>query len=110
MDKNLSRIALVAGCGAMALPALAAKAGAAKNAAAAGGNPAKPNVIIVITDQQFRDKLSFTGNKALSTPNFDRLARSGYSFNNAFCAFPLSVPSRFDVFGTLPGGLRRQGK
>ena len=96
---NLLRISLIAGCSAMALPAQA------KNT-----TPEKPNVIIIITDQQFVGKLSFTGNPALATPNFDRLVEAGYFFNNAFCAYPLSVPSRFTMFsGRYPSDFGVRG-
>jgi len=83
----------------LALPALTSTAAKPTAPAVANGAaPAKPNVIVIITDQQYVGKLSFTGNPALSTPSMDRLARSGYFFNNAFCAYPLSVPSRFAMF------------
>lgn len=51
--------------------------------AAATGKPAcKPNVIIVLTDDQGYGDLSVTGNPILRTPNMDRLAREGVQFTN----------------------------
>lgn len=42
----------------------------------------KPNVIVVITDDQGYGDLSVTGNPILKTPNMDRLAREGVQFTN----------------------------
>ncbi|MCX7007864.1 MAG: arylsulfatase [Kiritimatiellaeota bacterium] len=42
----------------------------------------KPNVIIVLTDDQGYGDLSLTGNPILKTPNMDRLAREGVQFTN----------------------------
>ncbi len=42
----------------------------------------KPNVIIVLTDDQGYGDLSVTGNPILKTPNLDRLAREGVQFTN----------------------------
>jgi len=42
----------------------------------------KPNVIIVLTDDQGYGDLSLTGNPVLKTPNMDRLAREGVQFTN----------------------------
>ncbi len=55
----------------------------------------KPNVIIIMTDQQFADAMSFRmGNKWLKTPAMDMLARSGKVFTRAYASTPLCVPSR----------------
>jgi arylsulfatase A-like enzyme len=51
---------------------------AADPSAAAG----KPNVIIVLTDDQGYGDLSCTGNPILKTPNMDRLSREGVQFTN----------------------------
>ena len=59
----------------------------------------KPNILIIITDQQSSESLSYNiGNKHLNTPNMDYLAKHGISFTNAYCANPLSVPSRSSMF------------
>jgi arylsulfatase A-like enzyme len=42
----------------------------------------KPNVIVVITDDQGYGDLSVTGNPVLKTPHMDRLAREGVQFTN----------------------------
>lgn len=59
----------------------------------------KPNILVIITDQQSAESMSFNlGSKYLKTPNMDKLAENGISFNNAYCANPLCVPSRSSMF------------
>ena len=57
-------------------------------ASCAIGVASKPNVIIVITDDQGYGDLSITGNPLLKTPNIDRLAREGVLPTNAFLKVP----------------------
>jgi choline-sulfatase len=59
---------------------------------------AKPNIVVIITDQQYVGKMSYMGDKWLSTPTMDNIAQNGYSFTKSYCAFPLCVPSRFSMF------------
>lgn len=42
--------------------------------------------------------MSCVGNTDIHTPNIDRLAQSGILFKNAYCAAPLSGPSRAAMF------------
>jgi len=59
----------------------------------------KPNVLFIITDQQFADAMSFRmGNQFLKTPNMDKLAAEGVVFSQAYCSNPISVPSRSSIF------------
>jgi arylsulfatase A-like enzyme len=61
--------------------------------------PDRPNILIIITDQQSSESISYNiGNKYLNTPSMDYLAKHGISFTNAYCANPLSVPSRSSMF------------
>ena len=61
--------------------------------------PVKPNILLIITDQQSSESMSFNiGNKYLNTPNMDHLAKHGVSFTNAYCANPLCIPSRSSMF------------
>lgn len=53
-----------------------------------------PNILYIFTDQQTANAMSCAGNTDLKTPHMDRLAREGIRFDNAYCAFPLSTPSR----------------
>ncbi|WP_081613832.1 arylsulfatase [Rhodopirellula sallentina] len=54
---------------------------------------AKPNVVIVITDDQGYGDVAFTGNPAIKTPNIDALARQGTLLNN-FHVDPTCAPTR----------------
>ena len=47
-----------------------------------------------MTDQQRFDALSYAGNKILSTPNMDRLAREGVWFENAHTQCAVCGPAR----------------
>jgi len=58
----------------------------------------KPNVILIITDQQSFDVMSAMGNPWLKTPVMDGLFNSGYSFANSYCAYPVSMASRASLF------------
>src|SRR5579885_409417 len=76
---------------------LAAAALAAPLAAAAD----RPNLVVLMTDDQRHDALSCAGNKVLKTPNLDRLAREGMRFRNAFVTNSLCAPSRATVMTGL---------
>jgi len=63
----------------------------------------RPNILYVMTDQQSHDAMSCAGNENVHTPALDRLASRGIRFENAYCAFPLCVPSRAAMFtGRMP--------
>lgn len=63
----------------------------------------RPNIIYIMTDQHTANALSCAGNKDLHTPAIDRIAENGVRFTNAYCAFPLSGPSRSAMFtGLMP--------
>jgi arylsulfatase A-like enzyme len=58
------------------------------------GNANRPDVIIVLTDQQRADAFGAAGATDLHTPAMDRLARQGVLFTHAFAATPQCSPSR----------------
>lgn len=65
---------------------------------ALAGAQDKPNILLILTDQQNVDMITALkgqNSSFVSTPNLDRLVDRGYSFTNTYCANPLSVPSRF---------------
>lgn len=63
----------------------------------------KPNILIIITDQQSAKMMSVAGNKWLKTPNMDKLASKGVRFENAYVTNPVCSPSRFSIFtGVYP--------
>ncbi len=51
------------------------------------------NVLFIASDDMSSDLNAF-GNPAVYTPNFDRLAKKGIVFNQAYNQAPLSAPSR----------------
>jgi arylsulfatase A-like enzyme len=58
----------------------------------------RPNLIIIYPDQLRADAMGCAGNSVIKTPHFDRLAREGVQFNNAFVAFPLCAPFRASLY------------
>src|SRR5688500_1601570 len=59
----------------------------------AGGPVAKPNVLIVITDDQGMGDFSYSGNPVLKTPGFDRFAAEAVRFAD-FHVSPMCTPTR----------------
>lgn len=57
----------------------------------------RPNVLLVITDDQRWDAIGLGGSKHLKTPNMDRLGLEGVHFANAFCTTSLCSPSRASI-------------
>ncbi|MFW5738387.1 MAG: sulfatase [Spirochaetota bacterium] len=53
----------------------------------------KPNVVVFISHDTGRF-LSTYGYNTVDTPNFERLARMGTTFDNAWCTTPLCAPAR----------------
>lgn len=56
----------------------------------------KPNVVLVLTDDQGWGDLSCSGNTNLSTPNIDRLAADGATMEH-FYVQPLCAPTRAEI-------------
>ena len=61
----------------------------------------RPNVVLVITDQQRRDTIRAAGQKTVWTPALDRLISEGVAFTNAFCSCPMCSPSRASILTGL---------
>jgi uncharacterized sulfatase len=57
-------------------------------------NGKRPNILFVIADDQSYPYAGAYGDKAAKTPHFDRVAREGVLFTNAFAASPGCSPSR----------------
>ena len=63
----------------------------------------KPNLLVIMTDQQSWDMMSCAGNPYLKTPNMDFLAKKGVRFTRAQCANPVCIPSRLSLMtGVFP--------
>ena len=91
----------------LALSAASTISAAERNGGAGASDARKadkrPNVLLIMTDQQWAGAMSCAGNADLETPNMDRLAARGVRFGNAYCAMPLSGPSRAAMFtGYMP--------
>lgn len=76
----------------------------------------RPNVIVILTDDQGWGDLQLHGNAALRTPNIDRLAQDGAQFDRFFVS-PVCSPTRAEfltgrhhvrcgVYATSAGGER----
>ena len=68
------------------------------------GENLSPNFVFILVDDQPFDALGFKGRYPfLETPNMDRLATDGVSFNNFFCTQSICSPSRASFMtGTYP--------
>ena len=75
--------------GAVGLGAMASLSGAAEP------RP-KPNIVIVLTDDQGWGDLGYNGNTNLATPNIDRLAEQGAVLQNFFVQ-PVCAPTRAEM-------------
>ncbi len=56
----------------------------------------KPNIILIMTDDQGWGDLSINGNTDISTPNIDALAQNGATFDN-FYVQPVCSPTRAEL-------------
>ena len=84
MNRRTFLKAAGAGTAAMAL---------ARRAAGAGPAPRRPNVVIILADDQGWGDLSIHGNTNLSTPHIDSLARTGALLERFFVC-PVCSPTR----------------
>ena len=65
--------------------------------------PERPNIVIILTDDQGAWALGCAGNGEMRTPNLDRLAQSGARFENYFCTCPVCSPARATILtGCIP--------
>lgn len=75
--------------------------------------PMRPNLLLILTDQQTHDAMSNAGNPWLKTPAMDSLAVRGTRFTETICPYPVCSPSRGTLFtGRMPHetGVRVNGK
>jgi arylsulfatase A-like enzyme len=64
---------------------------------------ARPNILVITTDQQHAGAMGCCGNPHLRTPAMDRIASGGVRFERAYCSNPICVPSRTSYMtGTMP--------
>ncbi len=58
----------------------------------------RPNIILIITDQQRYDTINALGFPYMDSPNLDRLVREGVSFDNCHITAPSCAPARASLF------------
>lgn len=56
--------------------------------------PSKPNILVILTDDQGYADVGFHGSEDIPTPNIDRIAQNGIHFSQAYVTFPVCGPSR----------------
>lgn len=74
------------------------------------GSTNPPNILFCISDDQSYPHMGAYGEPVLQTPVFDRIAKQGVLFTQAYCASPSCTPSRSaittgqDIWRLGPGG------
>lgn len=58
----------------------------------------KPDIVLIITDQQRYDTIAALGASHMDTPNLDRLVERGVTFSNCHVTAPSCVPCRASLF------------
>ena len=56
--------------------------------------PARPNLVLITSDQQRADCLGLAGHPDLATPHLDALGRGGAHFRAAYTPCPICSPAR----------------
>ncbi|HWR50239.1 MAG TPA: arylsulfatase [Bryobacteraceae bacterium] len=54
----------------------------------------RPNILFLMTDQHRADCVGAAGNSVIRTPNLDRIAREGVTFQRAYSSTPTCTPAR----------------
>lgn len=83
------------------------------NANPAGGDPARPSVILISVDTLRADHLSAYGYTKIHTPHIDSFAQGGTRFVQAEAQVPLTLPSHTSLFtSTYPfeNGVEENGE
>jgi arylsulfatase A-like enzyme len=71
---------------------------------------ARPNIVLIISDDLSWGDLGCYGQKQILTPNIDRLAKEGMRFTNAYAGNSVCAPSRSCLMqGLHPGHARVRG-
>jgi len=63
-------------------------------AVAAQSQPARPNIVLILSDDHTAEFMGCYGNPTIHTPNLDRFASEGMRFTRFFTSAPQCVPSR----------------
>ena len=57
----------------------------------------RPNILLLLTDDQRADSVGYAGNRVVRTPEIDRLAQEGLAFRNAFVTTSICPVSRASI-------------
>ncbi|MCA8985454.1 MAG: sulfatase-like hydrolase/transferase [Planctomycetaceae bacterium] len=57
----------------------------------------RPNILLIVSDDQRPDTIQSLGNPLIQTPHLDRLVMSGVAFTRATCGNPICTPSRAEI-------------
>jgi len=88
--RGLTRRRLVQlGLGGIAMAALGAR-----HAGGAAAGRKRPNILLLMADQHRADCIGADGNRAIRTPNLDRIAAQGVRFRCAYTSTPSCTPAR----------------
>ena len=63
----------------------------------AGESRKRPNIVLVMADDQGWGDMAYNGHKVLKTPNFDDMAKKGFRFDRFYAAAPVCSPTRASV-------------
>ncbi len=64
------------------------------NNAATAADPTRPNILVLIADDASRTSFGAYGSRYVQTPHFDRIAREGCLFTQAYNCNPKCAPAR----------------
>jgi arylsulfatase A-like enzyme len=63
----------------------------------AAGEPSRPNILFIMTDDHAAHAISAYGSKVNQTPHMDRIGREGMRFDRAFVVNSICTPSRATI-------------
>jgi arylsulfatase A-like enzyme len=66
-------------------------------AASVAGAAEKPNIVLVMADDQGWGDMAYNGHPEVKTPNFDQAAATGLRFDRFYAAAPVCSPTRASV-------------
>ncbi|MGL1890040.1 MAG: sulfatase-like hydrolase/transferase [Spirochaetaceae bacterium] len=61
----------------------------------------RPNILLIMTDQQRADTINASGSEFMITPNMDRLAIDGRLYKNGYSPNPICMPARHNMLTGL---------
>lgn len=65
------------------------------------GSDERPNIVVIVADDLLSSEISFLGGRNIHTPNIDRIAQEGISFNHCYASMAMSVPIRASMYTGL---------